>query len=235
MEFCNHYFSASFWANPDRVARLACEMLGVEGDLRSFKTIGHGARFFKDLRIGPAGAKLYLLPYDDGSYCHLEMSGQLTKAIGIQKILTGVHKLEQEGIRIEVARLDLAFDTVGFHPSDVAKAIVENTLRSLAKRETAQERRDLHGDGYTVTLGSRSSERYLRVYFHKATESFEGGCTRVELELKDDKADQVFHDLMDVMLSGGNLARRSLGHLRDFVDFGCAWWKSLWAKLSALL
>lgn len=64
-------------------------------------------------------------------------------------------------------------------------------------------------EGDKVTIGSRSSEHYLRVYDRR-------GFTRVELELKGTMA----RAFRDALLSDETVFKRtSVGILRQFVDF----------------
>ena len=80
-------------------------------------------------------------------------------------ILPGFVRLLESNYKscYQFTRLDFAFDDVPFEPQQVREAILENNLRSLAKRETLQVHESplaFKDNGEigtcTVELGSRS-------------------------------------------------------------------------------
>jgi len=192
------------------------------GDLQE---LGHGGRGFKEIYHALLEFKLYLSPVlDNDQYFHFEIPGQACELIDWQLLqaLDIILKSNHEG-QYSYTRLDLAFDYVPFTPQDVEQAIKENKLRSLAKRETleihqspfAQKENGEIGT-YTVELGSRYSERMIRVYNKR-------GFTRLELELKDRRADLVAKELFG-MSEGSEWFSVMLSHLRDYIDFYPRWW-----------
>jgi DNA relaxase NicK len=68
------------------------------------------------------------------------------------------------------------------------------------------------------TMGSRTSERYARVYDRR-------GPTRFELECKAERAAAVWALLMGTSLEGWSELIR--GHVRDFCDFARPWWEAI--------
>lgn len=225
VEFSSHYWGASIWAHPDKVARWLCGLLGVEGDLRSFRATGYGSKGFRVLRIGPADIRLSMVPISqskrhDGAHVGVVIPGEVCKALG-GRLFEHAAQLQAAGVAVQVSRFDAAFDTFGFTPGDVWGLVARDAekVRTLAKRERFKHIEGLGPDDETVTLGSRTSDRYLRVYAHA------GGFTRVELECHDERADKVFWDL--VGMPEAERAERAMGHLRDFVDFDCEWWWAL--------
>jgi hypothetical protein len=186
---------------------------------------GHGGRGFKVIYHGLLELKLYLEPvHSEESYFHFEIPGQACdmlswkhfQALGqiLESNFPGQHKF---------TRFDFAFDHVPFSPEEAESAIKRGQVRSLVKRETLEihaspfAARDNGEIGtYTVELGSRTSERMIRVYNKR-------GFTRLELEMRDDRANivapQVFRcddvsEWYPLMMS----------HLRDYVDFSTDWW-----------
>lgn len=88
--------------------------------------------------------------------------------------------------RVNVTRLDFAIDVVdGFSPQEFQDRFERGEIQSSAKKITVIESREEGSSlGKTVYLGSRKSERFLRVY-DKGLETGKGGSwTRIEIELK---------------------------------------------------
>jgi DNA relaxase NicK len=187
---------------------------------------GHGGRGFKEIYHGLLEFKLYLSPAQgDDPYFHFEIPGQACDAISweyfkaLGEILEGNHKG-----KYSFTRFDFAFDNVPFTPEEVEQAIRDDQLRTLAKRESLSvhaspfAKRDNGEVGtYTVELGSRNSERMIRVYNKR-------GFTRLEIEMKEKRADVIARQLFrcaDV----SQWYPLMMSHLRDYVDFHPAWWE----------
>lgn len=124
------------------------------------------------------------------------------------------------------SRLDFAFDDLPFTPQDIETAIREGNVKSLAKRKTMSvkqspfENKDNGEIGtYTVYLGSRQSERMIRVYDRR-------GFTRLELEMKGKRSDLVAKQLFKAS-DGVEWFSIGLSHLRDYVNFDAEWWRNL--------
>lgn len=100
---------------------------------------------------------------------------------------------------LNVPRLDIAVDTSepSVTPDMLYQAWLTNDLATRAKKVTRLHAADEHGAslGYTVYVGSRHSEAFMRVYDKRAEQIARGKAvngdkpwTRVELELKGGKA-----------------------------------------------
>lgn len=99
---------------------------------------------------------------------------------------------------LNVPRLDIAIDTPneGVTPEKLYAAWSAQELRTRARTVTRVQGTDEDGKGkgYTVYIGSRHSEQFLRVYDKRAEQKAKGKSvpdglwTRVELELKGGKA-----------------------------------------------
>jgi DNA relaxase NicK len=192
------------------------------GDLQP---LGHGGRGFKEIYHTLLEFKIYLNPVvENKQYFHFEIPGQACELIpwNYFQALEIILKSNFPD-KYSYTRVDLAFDDVPFTPQDIEKAILEEKLRSLAKRETLEvhsspfSKRDNGELGtYTVNLGSRSSERMIRVYNKR-------GPTRLELELKDRRADLVAKELFSAS-DETEWFKIMISHLRDYVDFYPVWW-----------
>ena len=122
--------------------------------------------------------------------------------------LLGLDALRELFCNAELSRADVALDGAEFTPREAASWVRSGNVRCKSKRRKFYEDLD-GGDGESLVLGSRSSERFLRIYDRR-------GFTRVELELKGEQA----RGFRSVLLSPlDEFAGLALGVLRDFVDF----------------
>jgi DNA relaxase NicK len=210
----------------------------IFGDLED---LGHGGRGFKEIFHALIEFKIYLTPaYEtDDEYFHFEIPGKACELLsweyyqGLESLISSCYSN-----RYSYKRIDLAFDNCPFTPMQVEEAIREGKVRSLAKRESLEMHNSpflLKENGkegtHTVYFGSRSSERMIRVYDKR-------GFTRLELELKDERADLVAKELFQA----NDISKWytiMIGHLRDFVDFENPWWSEFvsgkgraWAVIS---
>jgi len=207
------------------------------GDLES---LGSGGRGFKEIWHSLLEFKVYVDPSrGQQDYFHFEIPGRACELIPWEKFL------QLEGVlnfiypeHYRYKRLDFAFDNVPFIPQDMETAIKNNDVRSLAKRKSLKkleepfEKKDNGEIGtYTVYFGSRQSERMIRVYNKR-------GFTRLELELKDRRANLVAVQLFSVS-DISEWHPIALSHLQDFIEVDTDWWREFvsgtgraWATVS---
>lgn len=116
------------------------------------------------------------------------------------------------------SRLDVAWDAECLVPEMFAEAfeagnVVTRIQRPLnpntGRRKGIKRYSDHEGD--TVYLGSRASERFLRVYDRR-------GSTRVELELKERRAVELWRRLV-ALNDEAAWGMEALAELRSFIDF----------------
>jgi hypothetical protein len=212
VEFECHWLSLTIWDDASKVAAWVCKLLQLDGGLDRFRQLPHGGRGFREIFIGPGGVKLYVTPVTGFGFVHVEIPGEVIKAVAPDWVRLIVDELT---CKWQATRLDLAFVSTIFDPGQVRDAVMAGAVRSLAKRSTFKEISLPFQGGHTVYLGSRQSERMLRVYL-------DGDVTRTELECKETRANAVFRDLLAV--DGELWPVRALAHLRDFVDFKTDWW-----------
>ena len=122
----------------------------------------------------------------------------------------GLEKLRTLFCNAQLSRVDVAFDHTLFAPIDVAEWVRAGNFRTRAKRVRLDSKlKGPASEGDKLTIGSRASEHYLRVYDRR-------GFTRMELELKGDMA----RSYRNVLLAQDELFRTAtVGVLRQFVDF----------------
>lgn len=125
----------------------------------------------------------------EGMGTHVILPGQ---ACQDGKGLAQARNAVRRGYR--VTRIDLTIDTHnGLAPRALYEAAQRKEHKCTAKRSLL-----LEGDGSTLYLGSRSSERYMRVYDKAAQMKDTSGraWTRIELELKGDSAQNAANALL---------------------------------------
>jgi DNA relaxase NicK len=192
---------------------------------------GHGSYGFKGVMESSLGFQLKHTPGGDRHYCTFEFPGEACKAVPPKFFIYFYKTLVRHEYKINITRIDFAFDNVPFTPKDFKEAIEEdilhpdkNIIRSLTQRkslhwhsEPFQEREDGSGIGKdTCYFGSRSSERFLRVYNKR-------GPTRLEIEFKGVRALEVAHYLF--MTGIDDWFESMIGQVLDFIDIEKPWWK----------
>jgi len=187
--------------------------------------LGHGGRGFKEIFKTALGMKFYLSPINTKEvYWSCEIPGLACDVLGWEYFeAIGDYLISNYGDALNITRLDYAFDHVPFTPEQVRQAIMEGQVRSLAKRETLHidespfAKKD-NGDigTCTVSFGSRTSERMIRVYNKR-------GFTRLEFETKDLRANLIFRQLCTAINPEVSFYT-VLAHLLDYVAFYPSWW-----------
>lgn len=129
--------------------------------------------------------------------------------------------IEQRGGRF--TRVDFAIDLIntGARPSDVYKAWMKRKVQTPARKITLLQNRNAKGaiDGETVYIGSRQSEKLIRIY-DKAKEQGKGGdWIRVELELKQGHARAFV-----VSMQRNGAIRTALSYLRSMIRYSTVEW-----------
>lgn len=116
------------------------------------------------------------------------------------------------------SRMDVAWDTTLFKPETPARAFeagevvarIQRSVNPQTGRIKGIERLSNH-EGDTVYLGSRKSERFVRFYDRR-------GPTRVEMELKEGRAVELWRRMM-ALQDEEAWGMEALAELRHFLDF----------------
>lgn len=194
----------------------------------------HGAKGFKGVMAAALGFQLKHSPGYDRHYCSFMFPGQACKAVPPEYFIYFYRTLVREEIKFSVSRLDFAYDGVPFTPKEFIQVFKDDKtrieqgnkqkVRTLSQRDTVQfitepfmDKED--GSGLsrdTCYFGSRSSERFLRVYNKR-------GPTRLEVEYKGKRADLVAREIL--MKDEEKWLDISISHLLDFIDIDIPWWK----------
>lgn len=204
------------------------------GTFPLLRDMGHGGRFYQQTYSTDLGIIVRYLPVgSDEIRGTIELPGLSCQYLGYDKLVHFYQYLCRTNNKVRIKRIDLAFDHCNFTVEDVRKCILSDDLRSYFKRSTIKiyecprELDELGKLGTSgLTIGGRSSTRYMRVYDKH-------GYTRLELEFKAEKAEQVG---IDVLMAGCKelAVYEVMGHIRDYIDFFSEWWKEFIADFDRL-
>jgi hypothetical protein len=196
---------------------------------------GHGGRFYRNTYAGMLGVILRSDPIGEGEEARetLEIPGKACQVIGYDRLSRFYKYLISTPGMVRINRIDTAFNHCPFSVEDLYQAIQNNEVRSLFKRYTLKYfenkyEKDEKGKVGTsgITIGGRSSERYLRVYNKH-------GYTRLEVEYKHTKADIVGVDLL-LANDTKEALRYAVGHLKDYIEFHNDLWDEFYSDLDRL-
>jgi DNA relaxase NicK len=194
-----------------KVRALVAREMGVKD--WAFERGTRGAQGYRETWLGPLGVRVYTNPVSGPEQCHVSIGGSCLEAMGAQWVQRLTLQCYRAGWEARATRVDLAMDGEGFTPADCRELWERGEVRSYSRRDCwgwqcSQE-------GNTFSIGSRTSERYGRVYDKR-------GFTRFEVECKGDRAAAVWADLCVVdPREWGETIR---AHVRDFVEFLAPWW-----------
>jgi hypothetical protein len=157
------------------------------------------------------------------NHARFEMPGQICKAISLGKLHEFSQACLDRGIRLKCTRLDIRIDGCPFKPFDIAKDIELGRAETRAERGTLKrfdqplepdELGKLGTQG--MTLGSRESDRFLRIYDKH-------GFTRFELECKGSMADAYFYLLQGETEKG--FSDLAMGLIQDYIRIDADYWR----------
>ena len=213
-----HWLSLTIWTSLADMQRLWAKFFSpIFGDLVSMR---HGGSGFRLIHKSLAEIKIYSEPIniaaDGETFVSMQIPGSACDAIDPYLIKDFIEHLMKH-YSINITRIDFAFDHAPFTPAEFFEALDADKVRTYAKRETFKlfsSPYELQEDGQgvgcdTAQVGSPRSNRKLRVYNKR-------GFTRVELELRRERAHEVAKEiLLTDPIYWGELF---MGHLRDFID-----------------
>lgn len=156
------------------------------------------------------------------TYAQFNMPGSICQLIPLEKFTQLAQLCQQEGIFLTCTRLDIRIDNCPFEPLEIAKDIEEGRVESRAQRDTLKkfdqpfDTNELGEMGTTgMYLGSRESEKFLRIYDKH-------GFTRLELECKGEASDTYFYILQQSTWDFETLA---MGFILDFIRVDSDNWR----------
>lgn len=174
------------------------------------KTGGYGYR----LSAGVRTASVY---WTDGRPdVFVVLPGEVCEQLGVPALVALATELDLT----PSSRLDVAWDTDLFTPLQLARSfeagdVVTRIQRKPRKGERQDRCRGIeyrsNSEGDTVYLGSRTSQRFVRVYDRR-------GSTRLEMELKEERAKLLWARFLSTA-DEGQWSALALGVVRDFIDF----------------
>ncbi len=226
MEFRVHWLGVTIWKTEEYALKLWQSWF--EPYLGKMQNQGYGARLYETIYTALVDAKLYCTPKlaqsskEPHQHYHLELPGTACEALPpklIQEFILLLIGTE----RYHVSRIDLAWDGVPFTPEDIYLASQSDLFRTYARRNTYRYEispNKLREDGQLgrsiFRMGSRQSERHLRVYNAH-------GPVRLEFECRKKRADLVAKDVLK--RPPDDWSDFAIPHLRDFLDIDVDYWK----------
>jgi hypothetical protein len=119
--------------------------------------------------------------------------------------------------RVNITRIDLAWDGAPFTPFDIKRAVEEGNVKSSARRKTLslytqpiEKRADGQKGTSSVSLGSNSSERRIAIYDRR-------GPVRLEFRARGKRANLIARDLLALPID--KWSSRATSHLLDYISF----------------
>jgi len=170
--------------------RLLCEQfLGLSNvdPAGYFQAAGFAGQGFKTVLRSPEGINVWCHPAK-GSYASVEIKGKCLDTVGRDRL-----KLLRDALldarrcapgRLKGTRLDVAWDGFPVQPATMRDAWLRGDVVSRVSRESYDWRSN--GEGDTLYIGKRTSDKFLRVYNRRAS------GTRLEVEFKGDEAAEMF-------------------------------------------
>lgn len=214
-----HWLSITIWTTMFDMQRLWEEKFTpIFGTLINLR---HGGNGFRSIHESIGKIKIYSDPININSsqdtYVSVQIPGSACDALNTYFLSEFMRHILENYEKINVTRLDVAFDHAPFSPKEFFQALDADKVRTYARRETFQifsspYQPQEEGGGIgcdTVQIGASSSDRKLRVYNKR-------GFTRVELETRRERADAIAREVLvkDPIYWG----EQFMGHLRDFID-----------------
>lgn len=162
----------------------------------------------------------------DSMGAHYIYSGQALATLNEYFEDGGQHILKWHSDRgHKCTRIDLAIDVKedsAFLPQIRGK-VERNEFTGTARGATIVSSSD--GAGLTLYIGSRSSERFVRIYDKAAQMKVDGQWTRIEAEIKHDSARAIARTIVGFGAGGISLVAQSI--IRRVCDFDCPAWKAV--------
>ncbi len=182
-----------------------CTVDEVIGTLLEFGVLlerqEYGSRNYRQRWLGEFGVTVQTDNKFGSDEVHVRIPGQACEHLGLVNLLSLATLLN-----LKATRLDAATDYCPFTPRHLLQARDMGLTRTHAQAHAFMS----NADGDTFTLGSRSSDVFLRCYDMR-------GYTRTELELKRGHAREFLAGLMS--RDESEFPALFLGALRSHVDF----------------
>lgn len=201
-----HWFAGTVWGkSAEAVAAQVGESAGVEPTALERGGYGYTRSYVVD------SARVYWSP--ERADVFVSMSGDFCERLGVPGLVALATLLDLA----PTSRLDVAWDCSGVEPGAFEQAFKAGDVVTRIHREYVEDTGRWKGvetrsnwEGDTVYLGSRHSERFVRVYDRR-------GPTRLEMEWKGARALALWDRLLSVGEEGWS--REAMSELRAFLDF----------------
>lgn len=153
--------------------------------------------------------------------CRLSISGEDCGRNGNIKLHRFMRWASDSLIGVRCSRIDICLDDYGKHinPTQIEEALAEGyyTGFSVATAITNYDRQN--SGGFTINLGSRSSDRFTRIYDKDVESSGKIKSHRVEAELKGALSEAFFALYIEFPVQPDLIQRRLIGYILGGFDF----------------
>lgn len=191
-----HWFAGTVRSDPSIVLEALSEHLESSPVVRSRGGYGYASS------AGVGAGSVYWSPDRDDVF--VVLSGEACEHLGTSGLVALSTDLDLE----PSSRLDIAWDVQGISPSDLRSEWSRGNVVTRAHRGSWEWHEN--GEGTTFYMGSRTSSRFVRAYDRR-------GPTRIELEVKEDRAVLLWRSLLAHVEE--EWSSTALAELRAFVDF----------------
>lgn len=208
-------------------------------NVNTFKKLDRGRMGYKQQMCGNNISILY--DGNEGMNAHVILSGEACRLYSINnsliELLGRINNSKSKVTRIDLAIDDKKGDIINLNK--IRKDIIDCNVISKWKTSLEMIKRSLSEHeclGYTMNIGSRSSEMFLRIYDKSKEQNIEGKWARMELEIKGKKAEIIQYKITEDNI--GYLAKTLINNYIRIVepnekDTNRARWKNkkYWDKL----
>lgn len=228
--FSLDWLRLTVWTDMEGIAPL----LEIYGFPNGLESAGYGGIGFRTIYQGSNGFQVYSDPVNsEKPYVSINMPSKAIQHIGLEAIMDGHSWLCEaglKGLRWNCTRIDLAFDTQGFSVKDFEAAYHDGNVKTRARKWKNISDSD---DGHTFYVGTRESMAMARVYHKMDGHSFGENVpfTRVELELKDDRAAFAVYEVLQAGFN--DMAALAANILTGFMTVVSEWWEKFMVDVKA--
>lgn len=175
----------------------------LQYDLQSFQKMPKGMLGYKTQIAFDNIQVLYEGNVDMGVHVILSGKGcrQYETKESILHLIDRINKCEGKLTRIDIALDDYIGDLIPFRK--IKNDIIKGNIVSKWKSSIEFTKRDTDGNilGETISLGSRTSDTYLRIYDKALEQRMDGVWNRIEIEIKKKNAEKIQRILNEYTVS----------------------------------
>ena len=193
------------------------DLLLVDFDFTTSHSIKIGV-VWENCYRGSMGCLYMFRQTDKGVRCRLSISGKACSSVPLDLLLRFLEVVGHANADLVCSRIDVCLDDYGKRLTfdNLCAALDAGNMSGFRKGDSVKNH-DRSG-GWTVYLGSRQSEHFVRIYNKSAESKKRIDAVRWESEFKGGKADSIFRKLVSCKTVVASLANLEMLIFGDF-DF----------------